>query len=1332
MKKQLYVSILLFILLFGCQTEKQEIEKPTMPAFNISLTQINFLSKESSQTVTVTSNSAWKASVSPSGTSSWLTISTTEGKAESEIIQITASANEEYDDRIASIKISTATTSQTINVNQKKQSAILLSKNKYEVNKAGEQIEVIVQSNINFKIDIPQEAKSWITPVQTKGLETHNLLFKVSSNSSYETRTGEIRISENEGGLSETVNVFQAPGDALILSKKETNISDLGGNIQVELKTNIDYDVLCPDKWIRKVNTKSIRTDKVTFFVEANNNHNNRKGVVIFRDKISYLADTLTIHQVQKDALILSEKEFNLSLKGGAITIEVQSNIPHTITIPNDSKSWIFNLSAKSLTAYTYSFSVSPNQTDDSRTGRIIVESENKVKSDTINIYQEGQGHIQKEYDALKILYQEMGGSKWLNKTNWLSTRPIEEWHGIQTNEDGFVCKINLFENNLSGKIPTAIAAFKYIEELNLGSWEDSKRNNLTGAIPMELWDLKTLKKLELGKNKLSGELPDKIENLVNLTNLNLEMNQFSGKIPDQIGKLILLTNLILRYNQFSGEIPESICNLSHLVWLYLDHNELTGKLSDNINNISQLDYLSISNNKLSGTIPSNLFNIEPLKSIYLENNTFSGEISSDIRKLKNLKYFMIQNNNFTGSIPSELGECIHLEFMRLDQNRFTGCVPANLMNLSSWSQLHPKENIFPQKNNIILSICDGPAISIPASIGLSLIAQTTEVDVTTNNNSWSCSVSEGNEWCSVKQTGNKLTISVKKSEISSRRSAKVKVEVAGMSKIMIVEQYPDFTLPDINYTNIKLSEIYCKNRFTILHFWGYWCPYSRAYTPTLTKLYKDYKAKGLEIMSIHGSASKSEWINYVQNNQMNWINLYNESDNVFDSYPAKSVPSIMIIDTQGKIVFNDNYGLADLYIRNQLDKPVVDIPMLDVSTPTLKFNAGSQTKNVIVTTNQPSWQFNLDNTTTWCSAIKDNNQLIISVNENTTNSSRNTNITVTAGSISKTINITQESLPKDENYVDSEIVKLLSATQGEGIDLIFMGDGFIKTDLQKGGNYEMSIKKAVDHYFSVEPYKSYRDYFNVYMIVAESNEKGVSGEFKGKVDNKFESTYGNGTAISCNDKICKRYISLIESLDPLKDLSVILVLNSYKYAGTCMFWSDGFSIAMCPMSNEMPPYDFKGIVCHEAGGHGFAKLADEYIYYDQQIPTNEIAECKQWQKWGAYQNIDFTGDLSKISWKDFIGIPKYDTVGAYEGSNYYKYGVWRPESNSCMNNNVPYYNAPSRWVIVKRIMQISQQELSFDMFVRTDRIDMQGQSYAKSKTQDKKMPPLSPPIYMK
>ena len=82
---------------------------------------------------------------------------------------------------------------------------------------------------------------------------------------------------------------------------------------------------------------------------------------------------------------------------------------------------------------------------------------------------------------------------------------------------------------------------------------------------------------------------------------------------------------------------------------------------------------------------------------------------------------------------------------------------------------------------------------------------------------------------------------------------------------------------------------------------------------------------------------------------------------------------------------------------------------------------------------------------------------------------------------------------------------------------------------------------------------------------------------------------------------------------------------------------------------------------------------------------------------------MDITNDPATIYWKHFIGLPAYEHVGAYEGGYYFAAGVWRPESGSCMINNVAYYNAPSREAIVKRIMLIAKEPYSFEAFLAKD-----------------------------
>ena len=110
----------------------------------------------------------------------------------------------------------------------------------------------------------------------------------------------------------------------------------------------------------------------------------------------------------------------------------------------------------------------------------------------------------------------------------------------------------------------------------------------------------------------------------------------------------------------------------------------------------------------------------------------------------------------------------------------------------------------------------------------------------------------------------------------------------------------------------------------------------------------------------------------------------------------------------------------------------------------------------------------------------------------------------------------------------------------------------------------------------------------------------------------------------------------------------------------------------------------------HEAGGHGFGRLADEYVTSankDKTITDSEKTSLQNWVKYGFYPNVDLTSDLNNIKWKHFVGKAGY-SVAAHEGGFYFTYGVWRPESSSCMIDNRQYYNTPSREHIVKRILR--------------------------------------------
>ena len=356
-----------------------------------------------------------------------------------------------------------------------------------------------------------------------------------------------------------------------------------------------------------------------------------------------------------------------------------------------------------------------------------------------------------------------------------------------------------------------------------------------------------------------------------------------------------------------------------------------------------------------------------------------------------------------------------------------------------------------------------------------------------------------------------------------------------------------------------------------------------------------------------------------------------------------------------------------------------------------------------------------LDNGANWISSLRDNildfgfgheKENNFQIEENILSEERKARIVVynEIYSLTDTISIVQKGKLLDA--YDNEEYFLVQKSLKGNTNLVVMGDGFCSDAMGKDGYYEQCINKSIEYFFSIEPYKSYRDYFNVYMVVAKSEEEGVGEKnlFGGSsVNNKFGTAYGNGTEIVCNDELIFEYARKVKELPEDKPITVLVVLNSDKYAGTAYLYQNGNSIALCPMSTEESPNDFEGIVHHEAGGHAFGFLCDEYVYNQSEMPEERKNSIKEWQKQGFHMNLDFTNDLEKILWKDFIGIDKYAPVGAYEGGYEYQFGVWRSEENSCMNNNIPYYNVQSRWCIVNRIMQLSDIEFSVQDFIAND-----------------------------
>lgn len=299
--------------------------------------------------------------------------------------------------------------------------------------------------------------------------------------------------------------------------------------------------------------------------------------------------------------------------------------------------------------------------------------------------------------------------------------------------------------------------------------------------------------------------------------------------------------------------------------------------------------------------------------------------------------------------------------------------------------------------------------------------------------------------------------------------------------------------------------------------------------------------------------------------------------------------------------------------------------------------------------------------------------------------------------------------------YGEDEWITLQKATKGRngGINIVLLGDGYNAKDIADG-DYLKHIKQEVEHFFGIEPYKTYRNYFNVYTAVPLSTETGV-GTVNTIRYNRFSTTFTGGVGLKADYDEIFSYALGAPTVNKgnLKETLIIIVPNSTDYGGICQMWPDGSAIAFCPLSTYGYPLDTRGVVQHEAGGHGFGKLGDEYIYHNAFIDACGCSCCEHVMEFnnakalGWYDNLSLTGKMHNVGWSHLIFDDRYsDIVDIYEGGYMHNRGVFRSEQNSCMNNDIPYYSTISRESIVKRIKRYAGETFSFEEFVKYDKRD--------------------------
>lgn len=433
MRKLWFMLAMLVCIFAGCSdggneglepTPKPDVVTPEITIDSSILTNgLSFDTAGGDKSVSFSTNVNWSLSVaSTTGGTTWCQASVTSGTKGTVTVKFTVTEHTSYDDRSVSVTIKAGTVSKTFTITQKGVDALLVTTNKYELAQKGGQIEIEVKANIDYQMEISETAKSWITEASSRALTSHKHFFNIAVNEEVEKREGEIYFKS--GDKVETIKVYQAGGALILLSQNEYTVSDAGEMIIVDIKSNIEFGVQLPDvDWITdEASSRGMSSHTLNYYIAPNEGYDSRSAEIVFFDKNSDLKDTLNVVQAQKDAIVISEKNFNVSREGGTVEVKVNTNVDFEVQIPSD-VTWVTQTESRALTEKSVYLKVAENTAEGGRSANITIMNQDSQLSETIMITQQGNISVVtlKEAGTMKKLL----GEDYLNITSLKVVGPI-------------------------------------------------------------------------------------------------------------------------------------------------------------------------------------------------------------------------------------------------------------------------------------------------------------------------------------------------------------------------------------------------------------------------------------------------------------------------------------------------------------------------------------------------------------------------------------------------------------------------------------------------------------------------------------------------------------------------------------------------------------------------------------------------------------------------------------------------------------------------------------------------------------------------------------------
>ena len=220
-----------------------------------------------------------------------------------------------------------------------------------------------------------------------------NVRLMIAQNTSGEERSATITITT--GDISKSFTIKQKQNDVISLSTDLIKSNSNGGNYQIEVTSNIDYDVQIPTEhqdWVKFSNrTKAISTNNIEFTIAPNLNYDKRECDIYIIPKngivTESLAPSLHILQLPKSLIELDKLQETFPKEGGNAIFLLTTNTEYEVVI-DKTYSWIKLDKIENAQAKVQKLYISVSETETPRTGVVLIKDKNSDLIQELSITQ--------------------------------------------------------------------------------------------------------------------------------------------------------------------------------------------------------------------------------------------------------------------------------------------------------------------------------------------------------------------------------------------------------------------------------------------------------------------------------------------------------------------------------------------------------------------------------------------------------------------------------------------------------------------------------------------------------------------------------------------------------------------------------------------------------------------------------------------------------------------------------------------------------------------------------------------------------------------------------